>query len=43
MLSEFRLPALEADMEEGTVVQWNVAPGDTVKLDKSKKKDEKKS
>jgi pyruvate dehydrogenase E2 component (dihydrolipoamide acetyltransferase) len=30
MLSEFRLPALGADMEEGTVVQWNVAPGDTV-------------
>jgi pyruvate dehydrogenase E2 component (dihydrolipoamide acetyltransferase) len=31
MLSEFRLPALGADMEEGTVVQWNVAPGDGVK------------
>ncbi len=31
MLSEFRMPALGADMEEGTVVQWNVAPGDTVK------------
>ena len=31
MLSEFRLPALGADMEEGTVVQWNVAPGDAVK------------
>ncbi len=30
MLSEFRLPALGADMEEGTVVQWNVAPGDAV-------------
>jgi pyruvate dehydrogenase E2 component (dihydrolipoamide acetyltransferase) len=31
MLSEFRLPALGADMESGTVVQWNVAPGDVVK------------
>ena len=31
MLSEFRLPALGADMEEGTVVQWHVAPGDAVK------------
>ena len=31
MLSEFLLPALGADMEEGTVVQWNVAPGDAVK------------
>jgi pyruvate dehydrogenase E2 component (dihydrolipoamide acetyltransferase) len=31
MLSEFRMPALGADMEEGTVVQWNVAPGDAVK------------
>jgi pyruvate dehydrogenase E2 component (dihydrolipoamide acetyltransferase) len=31
MLSEFRLPALGADMDEGTVVQWNVAPGDAVK------------
>jgi len=30
MLSEFRLPALGADMDEGTVVQWNVAPGDAV-------------
>ena len=31
MLSEFRLPALGADMDEGTVVQWNVVPGDAVK------------
>jgi pyruvate dehydrogenase E2 component (dihydrolipoamide acetyltransferase) len=31
MLSEFRLPALGADMDEGTVVQWNVAPGDEVR------------
>jgi pyruvate dehydrogenase E2 component (dihydrolipoamide acetyltransferase) len=30
MLSEFRLPALGADMDEGTVVQWNVVPGDAV-------------
>jgi pyruvate dehydrogenase E2 component (dihydrolipoamide acetyltransferase) len=31
MLSDFRLPALGADMDEGTVVQWNVAPGDAVR------------
>ena len=31
MLSEFRMPALGADMEEGTVAQWNVAPGSRVK------------
>ncbi len=31
MLSEFRLPALGADMESGTIVQWNVAPGDAVR------------
>jgi pyruvate dehydrogenase E2 component (dihydrolipoamide acetyltransferase) len=31
MLSEFLLPALGADMEEGTVVQWHVAPGDVVR------------
>jgi pyruvate dehydrogenase E2 component (dihydrolipoamide acetyltransferase) len=30
MLGEFTLPALGADMDEGTVLQWNVAPGDTV-------------
>ena len=35
MLSEFRLPALGADMEEGTVVQWNVAPGDAVSAARS--------
>ena len=31
MLSDFRLPALGADMESGTIVQWNVAPGESVK------------
>ncbi|MGB5101707.1 MAG: dihydrolipoamide acetyltransferase family protein [Steroidobacteraceae bacterium] len=31
MPSEFRMPALGADMDEGTVVQWNVAPGSAVK------------
>ncbi len=31
MASEFRLPALGADMDEGTIVQWNVAPGNVVK------------
>jgi pyruvate dehydrogenase E2 component (dihydrolipoamide acetyltransferase) len=31
MTSEFRLPALGADMESGTIVQWNVAPGDKVR------------
>jgi len=28
MLAEFRLPALGADMEAGTLVEWHVAPGD---------------
>ena len=27
MASEFRLPALGADMDEGTIVEWHVAPG----------------
>jgi pyruvate dehydrogenase E2 component (dihydrolipoamide acetyltransferase) len=31
MPSEFRLPALGADMDAGTIVQWNVAPGARVK------------
>ena len=31
MASEFRLPALGADMDAGTIVQWNVAPGSVVK------------
>jgi pyruvate dehydrogenase E2 component (dihydrolipoamide acetyltransferase) len=28
MLTEFRMPALGADMESGTVLEWLVAPGD---------------
>jgi pyruvate dehydrogenase E2 component (dihydrolipoamide acetyltransferase) len=28
MQTEFRLPALGADMEAGTLVEWHVAPGD---------------
>ena len=28
---EFRMPALGADMDEGTLVEWQVAPGDAVK------------
>lgn len=28
---EFRLPSLGADMDEGTLVEWRVAPGDVVK------------
>ena len=31
MASEFRLPALGADMDEGTIVQWHVGPGSVVK------------
>jgi pyruvate dehydrogenase E2 component (dihydrolipoamide acetyltransferase) len=31
MQSEFRLPALGADMDAGTVVEWRVAPGDRCK------------
>jgi pyruvate dehydrogenase E2 component (dihydrolipoamide acetyltransferase) len=30
-MAEFRMPALGADMDAGTVVQWLVAPGDTVR------------
>ncbi|MEK6439062.1 dihydrolipoamide acetyltransferase family protein [Pseudonocardia sp. T1-2H] len=30
-MGEFRMPALGADMEEGTVLEWLVAPGDTVR------------
>lgn len=30
MRSEFRLPALGADMERGTLVEWRIAPGDRV-------------
>lgn len=28
---EFKLPSLGADMEEGTLLQWHVKPGDSVK------------
>ncbi len=31
MASEFRLPALGADMDAGTVVEWHVAPGSRVR------------
>ncbi|HEY8212858.1 MAG TPA: biotin/lipoyl-containing protein, partial [Methylocystis sp.] len=30
-MSEFRMPALGADMETGTLVEWLVKPGDRVK------------
>ena len=30
-MSEFRMPSLGADMEDGTVVEWRVHPGDAVK------------
>jgi pyruvate dehydrogenase E2 component (dihydrolipoamide acetyltransferase) len=30
-MAEFRMPSLGADMEEGTVLQWLVKPGDPVK------------
>ncbi|HVO95858.1 MAG TPA: dihydrolipoamide acetyltransferase family protein [Terriglobales bacterium] len=30
-MSEFHMPALGADMQFGTVVEWRVKPGDTVK------------
>src|SRR5512139_1288983 len=31
MPSEFRLPALGADMDEGTILEWHVTPGARVK------------
>ena len=31
MPTEFRLPALGADMDEGTIVEWHVTPGSRVK------------
>jgi pyruvate dehydrogenase E2 component (dihydrolipoamide acetyltransferase) len=31
MTIEFRMPALGADMTEGTLVEWRIAPGDAVK------------
>jgi pyruvate dehydrogenase E2 component (dihydrolipoamide acetyltransferase) len=30
-MGEFRMPSLGADMEAGTLVEWRVRPGDTVK------------
>lgn len=30
-MAEFRMPSLGADMEFGTIIQWLVKPGDTVK------------
>jgi pyruvate dehydrogenase E2 component (dihydrolipoamide acetyltransferase) len=30
-MGEFRMPSLGADMTEGTLVQWNVKPGDRIK------------
>ena len=30
-MAEFRMPSLGADMEAGTLVDWRVGPGDTVK------------
>jgi pyruvate dehydrogenase E2 component (dihydrolipoamide acetyltransferase) len=30
-VSEFRLPSLGADMDEGTLLQWHVQPGDAVR------------
>ena len=30
-MGEFRMPSLGADMESGTLVDWRIKPGDTVK------------
>lgn len=30
-MSEFRMPALGADMDAGTLVEWHIQPGETVK------------
>ncbi len=30
-MAEFRMPSLGADMEEGTLIEWSVKPGDRVK------------
>src|SRR5579883_2979566 len=30
-MSEFRMPSLGADMQEGTLIEWSVKPGDPVK------------
>ena len=31
IVAEFRMPALGADMEVGTILEWLVKPGDAVK------------
>jgi len=31
MSAEFRLPALGADMDDGTIVEWRIKPGDAVR------------
>ena len=28
---EFKMPKLGADMDQGTLLEWNIAPGDAVK------------
>ena len=30
-MGEFRMPSLGADMESGTLVDWRIQPGDTVR------------
>ncbi len=30
-MSEFHMPSLGADMDSGTLVEWKIKPGDTVK------------
>ncbi len=30
-MADFRMPALGADMDAGTLVEWHIQPGDTVK------------
>jgi 2-keto-4-pentenoate hydratase/2-oxohepta-3-ene-1,7-dioic acid hydratase in catechol pathway len=32
-MKEFRMPSLGADMERGTLVAWNVKPGDVVECE----------
>ena len=29
-MSEFRMPSMGADMEDGTLLEWKVKPGDPV-------------
>src|SRR5579864_4314237 len=31
LMAEFRMPSLGADMQEGTLIEWSVKPGDRVK------------